>query len=74
MKIPAVYTTKAVIDLYKQEIAKVLGRQPEDILAISVFNIRDYELAKLLQFVYNKGINDVLDSDLTEDVGRSQYD
>jgi hypothetical protein len=74
MKTPTVYTTKAVLELYKQEIAKVLGRQPEDVLAISVFNIRDYELAKLLQFVYNKGINDVLDSDRTEDVGRSQYD
>ena len=74
MKIPTVYTTKAVLELHKQEIAKVLGREPEDILAISVFNIRDYELAKLLQFVYNKGINDVLDSDCTEDVGRSQYD
>jgi hypothetical protein len=74
MKIPAVYTTKAVLELYSEEIAKVLGRQPEDILAISVFNIRDYELAKLLQSVYNKGINDVLDSDRTEDVGRSQYD
>lgn len=74
MKMPTVYTTKAVLELYKQEIAKVLGRQPEDVLAISVFNIRDYELAQLLQFVYNKGINDVLDSDRTEDVGRSQYD
>jgi len=74
MKIPTVYTTKAVLELHKQEIAKVLGREQEDILAISVFNMRDYELAKLLQFVYNKGINDVLDSDCTEDVGRSQYD
>jgi hypothetical protein len=74
MKIPAVYTTKAVLEMYSQEIAKVLGRQPEDILAISVFNFRDYELAKLLQMIYNKGINDVLDSDRTEDVGRSQYD
>jgi len=74
MKIPAVYTTKAVLELYGEEIAKVLGRQPEDVLAISVFNIRDYELAQLLQFVYNKGINDVLDSDNAEDVGRSQYD
>lgn len=74
MKTPTVYTTKAVLELYKQEIAKVLGRQPEDVLAISVFNLRDYELAQLLQFVYNKGINDVLDSDNTEDVGRSQYD
>jgi len=67
-------TAKNILELHKEEIAKVLGRNPEDILAISIFNIRDYELAKLLNLVYNKAINDVLDSDNLDDVGRSQYD
>lgn len=71
---PPQYVVKSVLELHSQEIAQAIGRNSSDILAISVFNIRDYELAKLLQFVYNKGINDVLDSGTLDDVGRSQYD
>lgn len=66
--------TKHVIELYSQDIARVLKREPSDILAISVFNIRDYELAQLLQLVYNKGISDVLDHDTWDDKAKSQYD
>ena len=66
--------TKHVIELYSQDIARVLKREPSDILAISVFNIRDYELAQLLQLVYNKGISDVLDHNTWDDNTKSQYD
>lgn len=63
-----------ILELYSQEIAQAIGRDSGDILAISVFKIRDYELAKLLQLVYDKAINDVLDSENPDDFGRSQYD
>ena len=66
--------TKHVIELYSQDIARVLKREPSDILAISVFNMRDYELAQLLQLVYNKGISDALDHDTWDDKAKSQYD
>ena len=76
MKQPLPHVTRGVIELYSQDIAKVLKREPSDVLAISVFKLRDYELATLLQMIYNKGMTDTLDileSDV-EDIGRSQYD
>ena len=47
MKQPLPHVTRGVIELYSQDIAKVLRREPSDVLAISVFNMRDYELAQL---------------------------
>lgn len=63
-----------ILESYSQEIAQAIGRDSGDILAISIFKIRDYELAKLLQLVYDKAINDLLNSDNLDDLGRSQYD
>lgn len=74
MKQPLPHVTKGVIELHSQDIAKVLNRAPSDVLAISVFNIRDYELAQLLQLVYNKGISDALDHNTWDDNTKSQYD
>lgn len=74
MKQPLPYITKSVIEQYSQDIAKVLKREPSDVLAISVFNLRDYELAQLLQLVYNNGISDALDHDSWDDKAKSQYD
>ena len=74
MKQPLPYVTRGVIQLYSQDIAKVLKREPGDVLAISVFNLRDYELAQLLQLVYNKGISDALDHNTWDDNTKSQYD
>ena len=74
MKQPQPHVTRGVIELYSQDIAKVLRREPSDVLAISVFNLRDYELAQLLQLVYNKGISDALDHDSWDDKAKSQYD
>ena len=67
---------KQVLELYSQDIAKVTKLTNSDILATSVFKLRDYELATLLQMVYNKGMTDTLDSleSDVEDIGRSQYD
>jgi hypothetical protein len=73
MKQPQPHVTKGVIELHSQEIAKVLKRDPSDLLATSVFNLRDYELAQLLQLVYNKALTDVLDDDWN-DKSKSQYD
>jgi hypothetical protein len=74
MKQPQPHVTKGVIELHSQNIAKVLRREPSDVLAISVFNLRDYELAQLLQLVYNKALNDVLNHDTWDDTAKSQYD
>ena len=74
MKQPLPHVTRGVIELHSQDIAKVLKREPGDVLAISVFNLRDYELAQLLQLVYNKGISDALDHDTWDDKAKSQYD
>jgi hypothetical protein len=74
IKQPLPHVTRGVIELYSQDIAKVLRREPSDVLAISVFNMRDYELAQLLQLVYNKGISDALDHDTWDDKAKSQYD
>jgi len=65
-----------VLELYSQDIAKVTKLTNSDILATSVFKLRDYELATLLQIMYNKGMTDTLDSleSDVEDIGRSQYD
>ena len=67
---------KQVLELYSQDIAKVTKLANSDILATSVFKLRDYELATLLQMIYNKGMTDTLDSleSDVEDIGRSQYD
>jgi hypothetical protein len=67
---------KQVLELYSQDIAKVTKLTNSDILATSVFKLRDYELATLLQMMYNKGMTDTLDSleSDVEDIGRSQYD
>jgi hypothetical protein len=67
---------KQVLELYSQDIAKVTKLTNSDILATSVFKLRDYELATLLQIMYNKGMTDTLDSleSDVEDIGRSQYD
>jgi hypothetical protein len=67
---------KQVLELYSQDIAKVTKLTNSDILATSVFKLRDYELATLLQMIYNKGMTDTLDSleSDVEDIGRSQYD
>ena len=67
---------KQVLELYSQDIAKVTKLTNSDILATSVFKLRDYELAALLQMIYNKGMTDTLDSleSDVEDIGRSQYD
>ena len=67
---------KQVLELYSQDIAKVTKLTSSDILATSVFKLRDYELATLLQIMYNKGMTDTLDSleSDVEDIGRSQYD
>ena len=67
---------KQVLELYSQDIAKVTKLTNGDILATSVFKLRDYELATLLQIMYNKGMTDTLDSleSDVEDIGRSQYD
>jgi hypothetical protein len=67
---------KQVLELYSQDIAKVTKLTNSDILATSVFKLRDYELATLLQTMYNKGMTDTLDSleSDVEDIGRSQYD
>ena len=67
---------KQVLELYSQDIAKVTKLTNSDILATSVFKLRDYELATLLQMTYNKGMTDTLDSleSDVEDIGRSQYD
>ena len=67
---------KQVLELYSQDIAKVTKLTNSDILATSVFKLRDYELATLLQMIYNKGMTDTLDSleNDVEDIGRSQYD
>ena len=67
---------KQVLELYSQDIAKVTKLTNSDILATSVFKLRDYELATLLQIMYNKGMTDTLDSleNDVEDIGRSQYD
>ena len=67
---------KQVLELYSQDIAKVTKLTNSDILATSVFKLRDYELATLLQMMYNKGMTDTLDSleNDVEDIGRSQYD
>ena len=67
---------KQVLELYSQDIAKVTKLTNSDILATSVFKLRDYELASLLQMIYNKGMTDTLDSleSDVEDIGRSQYD
>lgn len=67
---------KQVLELYSQDIAKVTKLTKSDILATSVFKLRDYELATLLQIMYNKGMTDTLDSleSDVEDIGRSQYD
>jgi hypothetical protein len=67
---------KQVLELYSQDIAKVTKLTNSDILATSVFKLRDYELATLLQIIYNKGMTDTLDSleSDVEDIGRSQYD
>ena len=74
MKQPLPHVTKGVIELYSQDSAKILRRESSDVLAISVFNMRDYELAQLLQLVYNKGISDALDHDTWDDKAKSQYD
>ena len=67
---------KQVLELYSQDIAKVTKLTNSDILATSVFKLRDYELATLLQIMYNKGMTDTLDSleSDVEDIGRSEYD
>ncbi len=67
---------KQVLELYSQDIAKITKLTNSDILATSVFKLRDYELATLLQIMYNKGMTDTLDSleSDVEDIGRSQYD
>ena len=67
---------KQVLELYSQDIAKVTKLTNSDILATSVFKLRDYELATLLQMMYNKGMTDTLDSleSDVEDIGRSEYD
>ena len=67
---------KQVLELYSQDIAKVTKLTNSDILATSVFKLRDYELATLLQIMYNKGMTDTLDSleSDVENIGRSQYD
>jgi hypothetical protein len=67
---------KQVLELYSQDIAKVTKLTNSDILATSVFKLRDYELATLLQMMYNKGMTDTLNSleSDVEDIGRSQYD
>ena len=67
---------KQVLELYSQDIAKVTKLTNSDMLATSVFKLRDYELATLLQMMYNKGMTDTLDSleSDVEDIGRSQYD
>ena len=67
---------KQVLELYSQDIAKITKLTNSDILATSVFKLRDYELATLLQTMYNKGMTDTLDSleSDVEDIGRSQYD
>jgi len=67
---------KQVLELYSQDIAKVTKLTNSDILATSIFKLRDYELATLLQTMYNKGMTDTLDSleNDVEDIGRSQYD
>ncbi len=67
---------KQVLELYSQDIAKVTKLTNSDILATSVFKLRDYELATLLQIMYKKGMTDTLDSleSDVEDIGRSQYD
>ena len=67
---------KQVLELYSQDIAKVTKLTNSDILATSVFKLRDYELATLLQIMYNKGMTDTLDSleSDVEDIGRSKYD
>jgi len=67
---------KQVLELYSQDIAKITKLTNSDILATSVFKLRDYELATLLQMIYNKGMTDTLDSleSDVEDIGRSQYD
>ena len=67
---------KQVLEFYSQDIAKVTKLTNSDILATSVFKLRDYELATLLQMIYNKGMTDTLDSleSDVEDIGRSQYD
>jgi len=67
---------KQVLELYSQDIAKVTKLTNSDILATSVFKLRDYELATLLQMIYNKGMTDTLDSleSDVEDIRRSQYD
>jgi hypothetical protein len=64
---------RSVLELHSQDIARALDKNSDDILATSVFHIRDYELARLLQMVYNKAINHMLDG-IDNDLGRSQYD
>lgn len=67
------HVVRNVLELHSQDIARVLDRSSDDILATSVFHIRDYELARLLQMVYNKAINHMLDG-IDNDLGRSAYD
>jgi hypothetical protein len=52
------FIVKNILDTYTEEIAKALRKYPEDISAISIFNIHDYELALLLELVYNKALYD----------------
>ena len=67
------HVVRNILELHSQDIARVLDKNSDDILATSVFHIRDYELARLLQMVYNKAINHMLDG-IDKDLGRSAYD
>ena len=67
------HVVRNVLELHSQDIARVLDRSSDDMLATSVFHIRDYELARLLQMVYNKAINHML-YEMQDDLGRSAYD
>ena len=42
------HVVRNVLELQSQDIARVLDRSSDDILAKSVFQIRDYEIARLL--------------------------
>lgn len=67
------HVVRNILELHSQDIARVLDKNSDDILATSVFHLRDYELARLLQMVYNKAINHMLDG-IDNDAGRSAYD